>query len=71
MKSLKRVISRVTLIKIDLSNNTYTDQLPGEVYGLDNVSGKGFIDSSNNQYLNIANLNNKSEILKYNILSNS
>ena len=71
MKGLKGGISRVIFIKIDLLNNTDTDLLPGEIYGLDTVSGKGFIDSSNNQYVNIANLNNKAGILKYNILSNS
>ena len=35
------------------------------------LSGKGFIDNSNNQYVVISNLNNKSGILKYNIASNS
>lgn len=61
----------VTLIKIDLFNNTYTDLLSAEAYGLDTFSGQGFIDSSNNQYVTIANLNNKAGILKYNISSDS
>jgi hypothetical protein len=71
MKGLKGVFNGVTLIKLDLLNNTYTDLLPGETYGLDTVSGKGFIDLSNNQYVTVANLNNKAGILKYNISSNS
>jgi hypothetical protein len=40
MKDLKELLA-VTLIKIDLVNNIYL--LPSEVYGLDTVSGKGFV----------------------------
>jgi hypothetical protein len=68
MKDLKGAIGGVTLIKIDLVNNIYWP-LPSEVYGLDTVSGKGFIDSSNNQHENIENLN-RAWILKHNISSN-
>jgi ribosome-binding factor A len=35
------------------------------------VYGKGFVDSSNNQYEHIVNLKKKAGILKYNISSNS
>jgi hypothetical protein len=49
MKDLKGATGGVTLIKIDLVNNIYWPST-SEVYGLDTVSGKGFIDSSNNQH---------------------
>ncbi len=71
LKGLKGVVNGVSLVKFDLLNNTYTDILPNETYGIDSVFGKGFIDSANSQYVNIANMNNKSGILKYNILKNS
>ncbi|TRX03142.1 hypothetical protein [Flavobacterium gawalongense] len=71
MKGLVGNINGVSLFKFDLLNNTYTDILPNEVYGLNSVFGKGFIDNSKNQYVIISNLNNKSGILKYNISSNS
>lgn len=71
MKSSLGYINGVCLVKFDLQNNTYTDILPNEVYGLVNLSGKGFIDTSNNQYVNIVNQNNKFGVLKYNISSNS
>jgi hypothetical protein len=71
MKALKENINGVSLFKFDLLTNTYTDILPNEVYGLNSISGKGFIDNTKNQYVVISNLNNKSGILKYNITSNS
>jgi hypothetical protein len=71
MKGIIGNINGVSLIKFDLSNNTSTDILPNEIYGLVNVTGKGFIDTANNQFVNIVNQNNKFGVLKYNISSNS
>jgi hypothetical protein len=71
MKAVAGHINGVSLFKFDLLNNTYTDILPNQVYGLDGISGKGFIDNTKNQYVVISNLNNKAGILKYDITSNS
>jgi hypothetical protein len=71
MKGIVGNINGVNLVKFDLSDNTFTDILPNEIYGLINVSGKGFIDTVNNQFVNIVNKNNKFGVLKYNISSNS
>ena len=45
--------------------------MPNETYGIDSLFGRGFIDSANNQYVTITNKNNKSGILKYDILKNA
>ena len=71
LKALTGAVNGVSLVKFDLQSNIYTAILPDETYGIDSPFGKGFIDSANNQYVNIANKNNKSGILKYDILKNA
>jgi hypothetical protein len=61
----------VSLVKFDLSSNTSTAILPNEVYGIINAGGKGFIDKTNNQYINYVLKEDQTGLLKYNISSNS
>jgi len=55
------------LTKLDLNNNTYEDLLPNENFGTYPPLGNGFIDKSNNQYINYMLNNSQPCILKYNI----
>ncbi|SHM36529.1 hypothetical protein [Flavobacterium xinjiangense] len=61
----------VSLVKFDLTSNITTAILPNEVYGIINSSGKGFIDKTNNQYVNYVIKEKQTGLLKYNISSNS
>jgi hypothetical protein len=61
----------VSLVKFDLLSNTSTAILPNEVYGIINAGGKGFIDKTNNQYINYVLREDQTGLLKYNISSNS
>ncbi|MGM8363464.1 hypothetical protein ACSV4D_16240 [Flavobacterium sp. ARAG 55.4] len=60
-----------TLVKIDVTNKTYLDILPNEKYGAVNNYGKGFIDKTNNEYINLVSKNNLLGILKYKITNNT
>jgi len=57
------------LTKLTLSDNSYEDLLPNEDFDFYPPTGKGFIDKSNNQYIDFITNWQKFNILKYNILT--
>lgn len=58
-------------VSINTATNTYLDLLLNENYKAVNYKGKGYIDKTNNQYINLVSKNNQLGILKHNILSNT
>jgi len=59
-----------TIVKIDLTNNTYEDLLPNDNLGYAYLNGPGYIDKNNNEY--ICCVQKGSEVfnlLKFNILT--
>lgn len=64
------VVGSNTIVKIDLTNNTYEDLLSGDFLGYAHRNGPGYIDKNNNEY--ICYVQKGSEVfvlLKFNILT--
>nr|WP_315247475.1 hypothetical protein [uncultured Flavobacterium sp.] len=59
-----------TIVKVNLTNNTYEDLLPNDFLGYVNSNGPGYIDKNNNEYVCYVQKGSEAFVLlKFNILS--